>query len=282
MVTTPLIPDWLARLYPFKPTAFITPRGARMNYVDHGPRRDDAVLLLHGNPTWSFYYRDLVRDLAAAGLRCIAPDHVGMGLSEKPPDYDYTLATRIADLEALGGAIGFGFAARHPDLIGRVVILNSAAFPANHIPMCIALCTIPLLGPLIVRGCNGFAGPATSMAMRRRILMPDEKRGYLFPYDSWANRVAVNAFVRDIPLNPSHPSWATLAAVETGLAQFWDRPALIVWGGLDFCFGDEFLTRWQGAFAAVQCIRVADAGHYVLEDAAPQVTPLVCAHLLAH
>src|ERR1035437_7397809 len=199
MVTTPLIPDWLARLYPFKPTAFITPRGARMNYVDHGPRRDDAVLLLHGNPTWSFYYRDLVRDLAAAGLRCIAPDHVGMGLSEKPPDYDYTLATRIADLEALvgalglkrvhlvvhdwGGAIGFGFAARHPDLIGRVVILNSAAFPANHIPMRIALCSIPLLGPLIVRGCNGFAGPATSMAMRRRILMPDEKRGYLFPYD---------------------------------------------------------------------------------------------------
>lgn len=298
MVTTPLIPDWLARLYPFKPKAFITPRGARLSYVDHGPRRDDAVLLLHGNPTWSFYYRDLVRDLAAAGLRCIAPDHVGMGLSEKPPDYDYTLATRIADLEALvgalglkrvhlvvhdwGGAIGFGFAARHPELIGRVVILNAAAFPANHIPLRIALCGLPLLGPLIVRGCNGFAGPATSMAMRRRIMMPDEKRGYLFPYDSWANRVAVNAFVRDIPLNPSHRSWATLAAVETGLAQFRDRPALIVWGGLDFCFDDEFLTRWQRAFAAVQCIRVSDAGHYVLEDVAPQVIPLVCAHLLAH
>jgi haloalkane dehalogenase len=160
------------------------------------------------------------------------------------------------------------------------VILNTAAFSANHTPRRIALCALPLLGPLIVRGCNGFARPATAMAMRRRVMMPDEKRGYLFPYDSWANRVAVNAFVRDIPLTPSHPSWATLATVETGLPQFRERPALIVWGGLDFCFDDEFLARWQVALTAVQCTRIADAGHYVLEDAAPQVIPLVCAHLL--
>lgn len=296
MVTPVQIPDWLAQLYPFTPAAFITSRGARMSYVDEGPRRDEAVLLLHGNPTWSFYYRNLVRELTAAGVRCIAPDHIGMGLSEKPPDYDYTLATRIADIEALvaslelhrvhlvmhdwGGAIGFGFAERQPDLIGRLVILNTAAFAMNHIPFRIALCAWPVVGPLIVRGCNGFARPATTMAMHRRKMMADEKQGYLLPYDTWADRVAVNAFVRDIPRNPSHPSWATLAAVEAGLPQFSDRPALIVWGGQDFCFNDEFFARWQEVFPAAECAPIADAGHYVLEDAADKAIPLIREHLL--
>ena len=298
MVTVPQIPDWLARQYPFTPASFITAAGARLSYLDEGPRHDEAVLLLHGNPTWSFYYRNLVRDLAAAGLRCIAPDHVGMGLSEKPPDYAYTLASRIADIEALvaslglkrvhlvvhdwGGAIGFGFAARHPGMIGRLVILNTAAFASSHIPVRIVLCTLPLLGPLVVRGLNGFAWPATTMAMHRRKLTPDEKRGYLFPYDSWDNRVGVSAFVQDIPLNTSHPSWAALAEVEEGLVQFRDRPALIVWGGKDFCFDDAFYDRWRGTYTAAQCKRIADAGHYVLEDAAAEAIPLIRAHLLAN
>jgi len=290
MVTLFQIPGWLARLYPFKPAAFITPRGARMSYLDEGPRRDEAVLMLHGNPTWSFYYRNLVRELSAQGVRCIAPDHVGMGLSEKPPDYPYTLETRIADIEALvaslglkrvhlvvhdwGGAIGFGFAARHPELIGKLVILNTAAFAVNHIPFRIALCTWPGIGPLIVRGCNGFARPAASMAMNRRILMPDERNAYLYPYDSWANRVAVNAFVRDIPQNPTDPSWGTLAEVERGLTQFRDRPTLFVWGGRDFCFDREFLKRWQEILPGAQCTLIKDAGHYVLEDALEALPPI--------
>ena len=296
MVNPPQLPGWLARHYPFKPASFITGRGARMSYVDEGPRRDEAVLLLHGNPTWSFYYRELIRTLTTSGLRCIAPDHIGMGLSEKPEDYPYTLATRIADIEALvaslglkrvhlvvhdwGGAIGFGFAARHPQMIGRLVILNTAAFSANHFPFRIALCGWPVIGPLIVRGLNGFARPATAMAMGRRKLSADEKRGYLFPYDSWAHRVAVSAFVRDIPRASSHPSWNTLAEVEQGLAQFRHHPALIVWGGTDFCFDDQFLSRWQGLLPNAQCERIADAGHYVLEDAGPQVLPMIKAHLL--
>ena len=219
-----------------------------------------------------------------------------MGLSDKPEEYAYTLATRIADIEALvaslglrrvhlvvhdwGGAIGFGFAARHPELIGRIVILNTAAFASPHIPARIALCKAPVLGPLVVRGLNGFAGPATWMAMHRRPLTPTEKRGYLLPYDSWGNRVAVSAFVRDIPLNPAHPTWAPLAATEAGLAQFRDRPVLLVWGGKDFCFNDTFLARWRELFPAARCERIADAGHYVLEDAAADVIPLIHEHLL--
>lgn len=294
MVTAPHIPDWLARLYPFTPRSLVTPRGARMSYLDEGPRRDEAVLMLHGNPTWSLYYRDLVRALSPR-WRCVAPDHVGMGLSAKPADYDYTLAARIADIEALvaslglkrvhlvvhdwGGPIGFGFAARHPEMIGRLVILNTAAFPADRIPWRIALCKAPFIGPAVVRGCNGFAWPATWMAMHRHGLTPDQKRGYLFPYDSWAHRVAVSAFVRDIPLRPSHPSWPALAAVEEGLVHFRDRATLILWGARDFCFDDFFLGRWQEIFPQATVQRFADAGHYVLEDASEEVVPCVAEFL---
>ena len=280
------LPTWLAAEYPFAPQAFTTPRGARMSYVDAGPQSDEAVLMLHGNPTWSYYFRHLIQALSPR-MRCLAPDHIGMGLSEKPQAYDYTLATRIADLEALvlsldvkrvhlvvhdwGGAIGFGFAAKHPAMIGRLVILNTAAFASPHIPARIALCKAPLLGPLLVRGLNGFAWPATWMAMHARKLTADEKRAYLFPYDSWANRVAVAAFVRDIPMTASHPSWATLGAVEQGLAQFRNHPAAILWGGQDFCFNDRFFARWKEILPQAAVTRYPDAGHYVLEDARDEV-----------
>lgn len=276
--------------YPFSPASFVTPGGARLSYVDEGPRTDHAVLMLHGNPTWSFYYRRVIRALAPH-RRCVAPDHIGMGLSDKPQDYSYDLATRIADIEALvaslglkrvdllvhdwGGAIGFGFAARHPELIGRLCILNTAAFTMDRIPARIALCKMPALGPLLVRGLNGFAWPATWMSMHRRALTAEEKRGYLLPYDSWANRVAVSRFVKDIPMEPSHPSWPTLVAAENGIGAFRDRPAMIVWGGRDFCFNDLFLARWREVLPQAAVHRIDDAGHYVLEDAHEQVVPLV-------
>jgi haloalkane dehalogenase len=290
MVNAPEIPGWLAREYPFVPRSFVTPSGARMSYLDEGPRRETAVLMLHGNPTWSFYYREAVKALAPT-RRCIVPDHIGMGLSEKPQGYDYTLATRIADITALvdslglkridlvvhdwGGAIGFGVAARRPQLIGRIVILNTGAFASTYMPGRIAICKLAGVGPAIVRGLNGFAWPATWMAMHRRALTADEKRGYLFPYDSWANRVAVSAFVQDIPMHASHRSWATLKAVEQDLALFRDRPAVIAWGGRDFCFNDTFLARWREILPQARVDRIADAGHYVLEDAREEVVPTI-------
>jgi haloalkane dehalogenase len=276
--------------YPFTPRQFQTPDGAGMSYLDEGPRRDEAVLMLHGNPTWSYYYRHLVRALAP-GVRCIVPDHVGMGLSEKPAARAYTLESRIADVAALvahlgltrihlvvhdwGGAIGFGVAGRMPDQIGRIALMNTAAFRSTHIPARIALCKLPGLGPLIVRGGNGFAWPATWMAMHRRRLSNEEQRGYLWPYDSWAHRVAVSAFVQDIPMSPAHPTWQTLAGVEAGLEQFRDREALMVWGGRDFCFNDSFLNRWRELLPAATVRRIADAGHYVLDDARAESVPLL-------
>lgn len=286
------LPDWLVRLYPFEQHAFTTPAGARMNYVDTAPTdsRAEAVLMLHGNPTWSFYYRELASALAPVS-RCIVPDHVGMGLSDKPENYAYMLEQRITDIETLvrnlglqrvhlvvhdwGGAIGFGFATRNRHLIGRIVILNTAAFTSELIPQRIALCRAPMIGPLLVRGCNGFAGPATWMSMHRRKLTEEERSGFLFPYRSWADRVGINAFVQDIPMESSHPSWPLLRKIEERLELFRDSPVQIVWGGKDFCFNDAFLERWKTFLPRARVHRIADAGHYVLADAREEAVPLI-------
>jgi haloalkane dehalogenase len=304
--TFPMIPAWLQPLYPFTPQRFTTPGGAQMSYLDEGGRGQgrapsaepatEAVLMLHGNPTWSFYYRDLVKTLSPA-FRCIVPDHIGMGLSEKPENYAYTLARRIDDIAALvahlgltrvhlvvhdwGGAIGFGFAARHPEMIGRIVILNTGAFPSQRIPARIALCKASFPGTALVRGLNGFAWPATWMSMARRTLSPDEKRGYLLPYDTWAHRVAVNAFVKDIPLSAAHPSWAALVAVAAGIEQFRKTPVLIIWGGRDFCFNDSFYDEWRKRLPEAETLYLADAGHYVLDDAGAEVRPKIEAFFVA-
>jgi cis-3-alkyl-4-acyloxetan-2-one decarboxylase len=275
------VPAWMRAEYPFDPYAFKTASGAQLSYLDEGPRGETAVLMLHGNPTWSYYFRDLVRELCG-GVRCLAPDHIGMGLSEKPANYTYTLETRIADVEALilhlgvkrirlvvhdwGGAIGFGLATRHPEWIERIVILNTAAFRSERIPLRISVCRWPGLGALLVRGLNGFAGPATHLAMHRRALTPEQKRAYLFPYDSWNNRIAVHQFVRDIPMSEEHPSYPTLVRIEERLHLLAAFPKLIVWGGRDFCFNDSFLARWREIYPEAKCLRLPEAGHYILED----------------
>jgi haloalkane dehalogenase len=291
-MVTPMvkIPDWLSKLYPFDPKVFITPSGAAMSFVDEGPRSDEAVLMLHGNPTWSFFYRRLITRLAPF-VRCVAPDHIGMGLSQKPRDYDYTLGTRISDIEALvaslglrrvhlvvhdwGGAIGFGVATANPDLIGKITILNTAAFTSVRIPRRISLCRWPMIGEAIVRGLNGFAGPATRMAMHNRKLTPDERRGFLLPYDSWANRVAVNAFVRDIPVEEGHRSRSVLIGIEERLGRLSAHDKLIVWGGRDFCFDGQFLERWRAIYPDAEVNLLRDAGHYVLEDRNEEVCSLI-------
>lgn len=288
------VPDWLRPLYPFTPKTWRTPGGAVMSYLDEGGQGSEAVLMLHGNPTWSFYYRRLVAAMSPA-LRCIVPDHIGMGCSEKPENYAYTLAQRIADIEGLvaalgltrvhlvvhdwGGAIGCGWAARYPEQTGRIVILNTAAFASRHLPRRIALCKAPWIAAPLVRGLNGFAGPATWMSMARRALSREEQHGYLWPYDSWANRVAVHQFVQDIPMTPRHPTWATLQAVEQGLAGLREKPAMIVWGGRDFCFNDHFYREWRERWPHAEAHYLADAGHYVLEDAAEDVVPRLAAFL---
>jgi haloalkane dehalogenase len=267
-------------LYPFAPRDFAALSG-RMSYVDHGPRDGRPVLLLHGNPSWSFLWRDLILKLAAQGRRVIAPDHVGMGLSARPERF-LRLADRIADVEALishlglkefdlgvhdwGGAIGFGVAGRQPSRVGRILVTNTGAFLSDQIPTRIALCRAPLIGRFIVQGLNGFAWPATWMSVEKP-LGPAIKAGFLAPYGSISVRRAVADFVADIPMEPAHPTRVVLAAVEASLAGLKDKPMLLCWGLRDFCFDRTFLDGFIQRFPGARQLLFSNAGHYVLEDA---------------
>ncbi len=281
-------------LFPFDPHyhKLSAEKHISMHYLDEGPRTDGrAVVMLHGNPTWSFYYRNLV--LALRGEhRCIAPDHVGCGFSDKPQDYPYTLQQHVDNLESLldalkleeidlvlhdwGGAIGMGAAIRKPARVRRIIVLNTAAFLSKRIPFRIAVCKLPWFGALAVRGLNGFAGAAIYMAVAHRERMtPAVRAGLLAPYNSWKNRIATLRFVEDIPMKPNHPSWPALKAIDDGIAQFKDRKMLICWGMKDWCFNASFLTTWIERFPNAEVERYADAGHYVLEDAHERIAPRV-------
>ena len=284
---TPVLPPEVQALYPFQPHRLELPEG-RMHYVDTGGD-GPVVVLLHGNPSWSFLWRDLIKALAAQGYRCIAPDHLGMGLSDKPERY-LGLADRIRHVETLldtlgvkafhlgvhdwGGAIGFGVAVRRPDAVRKLLVTNTAAFRSQDIPPSIAICKIPCFGPFIVRAFNAFAWPATFMAVNKPLSL-SAKAGFLLPYDCFANRRHVANFVRDIPLSPKHPSYAVLAEIEAGLPRLLNKPMLIEWGGRDFCFNDKFLARWRQFFPAATVRHHADAGHYLLEDAGTVIIPEV-------
>jgi pimeloyl-ACP methyl ester carboxylesterase len=276
----------LRRLYPFE-SHYLDVGGVRMHYVDEGT--GPAVLMLHGNPTWSFYYRDLIKALSDSH-RVIAPDHIGCGLSDKPQDYPYTLSTHVDNVERLvehlrlkdvtvavhdwGGAIGFGWAARHPDLARRFIVFNTAAFLGGPMPFRIRICRWPVLGGLLVRGLNGFVRSSFYMASAHRERMTAEiRRGYLLPFGDFANRVAILRFVRDIPVSPRVPSYAVLQRIEVSLPLFRDRPMIVFWGARDFCFNDTFLAGWTERFPAATVHRFADAGHYVIEDAHERIIP---------
>ena len=286
------LPPEVRALYPFAPRGFAAPSG-RMSYVDEGPRDGRPVLLLHGNPSWSFLWRDLIRALALRGRRVIAPDHVGMGLSARPGSF-LRLNDRIRDVESLldslgvrqfdlgvhdwGGAIGFGLAGRRPRDVGRVLVTNTSAFRSDRIPARIALCRAPVVGRLIVQGLNGFAGPAARMAVQRP-LSPAARAGFLLPYRSWADRRSVADFVADIPMERSHPSWAALDEVERGLPALRGKPMLLCWGLRDFCFDRSFLDGFRERFPGSEEALYESAGHYVLEDAGAEAVARAAAFL---
>lgn len=267
-----------------------------MHYVDEGDPAAPPVVMVHGNPSWSFYFRRLIADLRETH-RCIAPDHIGMGMSDKPDDsrYDYTLARRVDDLTKLidslkltkpitlvvhdwGGMIGMAWAARHPERIARLVVLNTAAFrlpPDKPLPMSLRMARTPGLGALLVRGLNLFVLGAAKHGLTRAPLDADVKRGLISPYDNWRARRAVHRFVQDIPLRAGDPAWDTVVETENNLHRLADKPMLICWGANDFVFDDDFLAGWTQRFPDAAVHRFPDAGHYVLEDAHAEIVPLV-------
>lgn len=273
------LPAEVKALYPFDVQSWASPDGV-MRYVDHGPREGQPVLLLHGNPSWSFLWRNLILALAAQGHRVIAPDHLGMGLSARP-DRFLRLDDRIRAVHGLvdhlglksfhlgvhdwGGAIGLGLATRMPDRIGRILVTNTGAFLSDRIPKRIALCRAPLVGRWIAQHLDGFAWPATWMAVEKP-LSKAVKAGFLAPYGTSASRRAVADFVADIPMERDHPTRPVLAAVEAALPTLRGKPMLLLWGLQDFCFDGSFLAGFTQRFPEAQQRLFPDAGHYVLED----------------
>lgn len=250
-----------------------------MHYIDEG--EGPVLLMVHGNPTWSFAWRHLVKELSA-NFRVIAVDHLGCGFSAKPQQDVYTLDQHISRLQALvkcldlqqvtlfahdwGGAIGMGCAGRMPDRFCRFVLMNTGAFRSTEIPLRIAVCRIPMLGAFGMQGLNLFSAAAIRMAAEQP-LSSAAKAGFLAPYDSWKNRRAVREFVHDIPLKPAHRSYAALKTVEDGLAQFRNSPMLLFWGMKDWCFTPSFYQEFRRRFPAAETVEMANAGHYVFEDA---------------
>lgn len=274
-------------LYPFA-SHFFEHGDHQQHYLDEG--EGSPVVMLHGNPTWSFFYRHLVQGLSDTH-RCIVPDHMGCGFSDKPQDYNYTLQTHVDNLDALlaktvpdglidlvmhdwGGIIGFTWATRHPERIRRLVVTNTAAFRSREIPLRINLCRIPLLGDIAIRGFNGFARCATFMTTVKP-LDDEVKEAYLKPYDSWANRIATLRFVQDIPMSPRAQSWPVLVETEEKLETLTDKPMLLQWGAQDWCFTIQFYEEFRRRFPDASCNVYNDAGHYLYDDAHDRIVPRI-------
>jgi haloalkane dehalogenase len=273
---------------------FFETDGLRYHYIDEFSSSDsigngETILFVHGNPTWSYMWRRLVL-VFRNRYRCIAVDHIGCGLSDKPNElrYQYTLEHRIDDLVRFieandlrkitlvghdwGGAIGIGAAARLFDRFDRFVLMNTAAFKSIDCPLRIRFCRSPILGRFLVQGLNIFSAAAMWMAVSsRRNLSASARAGFLAPYNSWSNRTAVYRFVKDIPLSSNHPSYNTLAEIESFLPQLKSKPICFIWGMLDWCFSPEFLKRFLQYFPDASVYRLEHAHHLLLEDAPDEV-----------
>ena len=276
-------------LYPFE-SHFMDMDGFRYHYVDEGS--GSPVIMVHGNPTWSFYYRRLIQALSP-DFRSIAVDHIGCGLSDKPgvAQYEYTLDSRINDLDRFinrlelkekitlvlhdwGGMIGIAYALRHLARIDKIILLNTAAFfPPQNRPLPLRLKLIRHVKPfakVAVLGFNAFARSALFMATAKG-LPDDVKSGLLAPYNCWQNRIATLRFVEDIPLKAGDPSFETVKTVQNNLHLLRELPMLICWGMKDFVFTKAYLDEWRHRFPDTRVHTFKDAGHYVLEDAAETV-----------
>lgn len=284
--------------YDFSPHWF-EHEGVRQHYLDEGAGA--PLLMLHGNPTWSYMWRALVREFRP-GHRCVVPDHVGMGLSDRPGEsaYPYTASRRLADLERLvehlvterglpdrgwtlighdwGGVIGMAWARRRPEWLSRIVMLNSAAFPlppGARLPWYLRLIRGGGRPPAwFVHRTNAFVLAASRLGVTSPLPAP-VRRAYTAPYRGRQRRLAVVRFVQDIPLAPSDPAWPLIDVGPVEEPEMTSLPMLVCWGGRDPVFGHRFLAEWMRRFPAAEVRLFPRAGHFVQEDARDEVIACV-------
>lgn len=280
-------------LYPFAGKRLELEGGIGLHYLDEG--KGETVLFVHGNPTWSFYFREAVKRLRGS-FRCLAPDHVGMGLSDRPRDdrYEYTLERRIADLSTLvervapegkvslvlhdwGGMIGMGWAVKNPRRVARIAAFNTSCFrlpPGKSFPPGLALLRGPV-GAMFIRGSAFGRRVILASCVNRRRLSRSVAAGYLEPLSGWHEARAAHRFVQDIPLEPADRAWPVVAAIERGLDALKDVPVFLPWGMKDWVFDEAFLNGWRLRFPGAVVRRFPDCGHLLLEDAAAELPPLL-------
>ena len=287
--------------YPFAPRRYVRPDGLALHYADEGA--GPPVVLVHGNPTWSFFYRRLITGLAQ-DFRCLALDHLGLGFSDRPAasQYGFRLGDRVADLggwlDSLdlkepvhlvvhdwGGPIGLGWAGAAPERVASLTLMNTALRrpPGYRPPWRLGLfrLTAPL-GDLLARRLNWFAR-GTAFFGSMRPLSPEAKRGFLAPYGSPEDRLALARFIEDIPLAPGHPSFELLSRLDQRFGEaLSQKPLALVWGLRDFVFDRRIFLDWRERLPQAETLVLPEAGHYLLEDEPERILKFMRAFLRKH
>jgi haloalkane dehalogenase len=256
-------------------------------FVEAGPPSGETILLLHGNPTWSFLYRDVIPVLAAR-FRVIAPDLLGFGRSDKLARFeDYTLDNHLAALSqlvlALGleritlvvhdwaGPIGLSYAVDHPERVARLVIMNTWAFAPrehNRVPQPLKTFRQRPLGELLVLGLNAFVDFALpyGVVRRKEKMRGEVMRAYRAPFPTWRSRWPVLAFPREIPLAAGDPAYDRMKRTDDGLRAL-EQPTLLIWGERDPVFPPRVMAKFKERLRNVAAeLILPDASHFLQED----------------
>ncbi len=260
--------------------------GVRIHYVDEGS--GPPILMVHGQPTWSYLYRKMIPPLVAAGYRCIAPDLMGFGLSDKPTDESvYTLRRHVELVTGLigklqlkgitivgqdwGGPISLRYAIDHQDNVRVLVILNTY----------VKITPIPLLFRLVIRSASLSSFLIRKLDLLRRMAF---RRGWLFrrqvdlrameqykmPHPTSASRAGIAAFPKMIPGNDRHPNAAYISEIDATLRE-WDIPVLVMFSDRDLAFKVDEGQRIAEMVPNGRFEIVRNAGHYLQEDAGEEI-----------
>jgi pimeloyl-ACP methyl ester carboxylesterase len=283
--------------FPFE-ARFVEAAGHRLHYVDEGPPGATPVLMLHGNPTWSYMYRRPIAELSRRGHRCVAFDHLGFGRSEKPPSFsDYALEPHVdraiavidqLDLREVtlvmhdwGGPIGIAAAIARRERVRGLVIMNTWAWELpTFLPPFLREFRTDGLGEILALGGNMLV-EAIPGGMARREADQQMLEAYRAPFPDYWSRLAALAFVRDIPLTERDRSAPAMARIHERVPDLAEIPALIVWGMRDRVFRPVFLDQWRELFRDAQVVELEDASHYLVEDRPDAVTGAVHEFLTA-
>ena len=267
---------------------FIDIQGYKMHYLDEG--QGEVVLLLHGNPTWCYYYRDVIEKLKS-NFRVIAPDFIGMGLSDRLPKGVYLKAKdRMKQLNEFldklkidrfsvvmhdwGGPIGTGMMAKRADKINKIVYLNTTLTETEILPKMIKKAASPVIGKIITRTTMRFLKWMTSFGVVKK-LSKETCRGYYYPYKTKFRREAIWGFVKDIPFDESHPTYKEMFSLVDGVEKLQNVPVKIIWGLKDPCFHIGMLNKVIRLFPKAEVMEILDAGHLVLDDAKDTAIPAI-------